>query len=531
MSQEKEAQKKFHKTHEDNELEKVIALENKIKVLDDIVYKTGQSVQTMNMLNRNYKTSFVKLEFLKKAQRANPRLYDIGCYNDNLSLMLAPESDETIRLAQESRSKLSDLIRPFDYKNLNNLYDLFIPQREKSPEQRYFSESFEALQQHAIDLELALQQCQEQIKNDKAFKENQSKVFLKEREQYFEIQDLKAQLQDKGIAIGSRSTDLYSITLQDTSTPNPICLMAKASSLKQLQSAYLLRLFTVIPSTCRKTPFQSSTWPGEKPSVKFLQIFGSLCYIVRYGENLDKMKEQDTPPLNIQTTPETTIQAPTQGPTVANNENIIQAETNKEYAQVDKDEFINIFSTPLNGEATDGLSWRNLNNMVGDFSIAKVWDCIRPRSNEIEWYHVVWFANQIPLHAILLWLVLKRKLKTQDTLRHWDVWEHLQQFTYISNISSDLNSIVGFITPLAKMRTIRSVIFKLVFAASSYFIWQERNNRLFNKTKRTHDQLIEIVKNNVRLKLLTCSFKKTANGQLLFDIWKLPESLMRSNHP
>ncbi|GKE02637.1 hypothetical protein Tco_1390620 [Tanacetum coccineum] len=38
-------------------------------------------------------------------------------------------------------------------------------------------------------------------KNDKVFKENQSKEFLKEREQYFEIQDLKAQLQDKGIAI------------------------------------------------------------------------------------------------------------------------------------------------------------------------------------------------------------------------------------------------------------------------------------------------------------------------------------------
>ncbi|GJQ91849.1 retrovirus-related pol polyprotein from transposon TNT 1-94 [Tanacetum coccineum] len=66
--------------------------------------------------------------------------------------------------------------------------------------------SFEALQQHAIDLELALQQCQEQIKNDKAFKENQSKVFLKEREQYFEIQDLKAQLQDKGIVIKVIST-------------------------------------------------------------------------------------------------------------------------------------------------------------------------------------------------------------------------------------------------------------------------------------------------------------------------------------
>ncbi|GJS48771.1 hypothetical protein Tco_0598892 [Tanacetum coccineum] len=63
------------------------------------------------------------------------------------------------------------------------------------------SKSFEVLQQHAINLELALQQCQEQIKNDKAFKENQSNVFLKEREQYFEIQDLKAQLQEKNVAL------------------------------------------------------------------------------------------------------------------------------------------------------------------------------------------------------------------------------------------------------------------------------------------------------------------------------------------
>ncbi|GJV55001.1 retrovirus-related pol polyprotein from transposon TNT 1-94 [Tanacetum coccineum] len=68
---------------------------------------------------------------------------------------------------------------------------------------RKMSKSFEALQKHAINLELDLQQCKEKIKNDKSFKENQSNVFLKEREQYFEIQDLKAQLQDKGIAINS----------------------------------------------------------------------------------------------------------------------------------------------------------------------------------------------------------------------------------------------------------------------------------------------------------------------------------------
>nr|GFB99360.1 integrase, catalytic region, zinc finger, CCHC-type, peptidase aspartic, catalytic [Tanacetum cinerariifolium] len=61
--------------------------------------------------------------------------------------------------------------------------------------------SFESVQKLAINLELELQQCKEKIKNDTSFKVNKSKDFCKEREQYFEIQDLKAQLQDKGIAI------------------------------------------------------------------------------------------------------------------------------------------------------------------------------------------------------------------------------------------------------------------------------------------------------------------------------------------
>nr|GEY66970.1 hypothetical protein [Tanacetum cinerariifolium] len=139
LSQQKEAQIKLYKTREDKELDKVIALENKFKVLDNIVYKTGQSVQTMNMLNNKCRTSFEKPEFLKKAQRANPRLYDIGCYSDNIALMLAPESDEVIRLEKESRSKLSDLIRPFDYDKLNNLYDSLKSQLE-TPKTQFLNE-------------------------------------------------------------------------------------------------------------------------------------------------------------------------------------------------------------------------------------------------------------------------------------------------------------------------------------------------------------------------------------------------------
>nr|GFA37281.1 integrase, catalytic region, zinc finger, CCHC-type, peptidase aspartic, catalytic [Tanacetum cinerariifolium] len=40
------------------------------------------------------------------------------------------------------------------------------------------------------------------------------------------IRDLKG----NDLLTSSRGTDLYSITLQDTTSPNPICLMAKATS-------------------------------------------------------------------------------------------------------------------------------------------------------------------------------------------------------------------------------------------------------------------------------------------------------------
>ncbi|GJW89096.1 retrovirus-related pol polyprotein from transposon TNT 1-94 [Tanacetum coccineum] len=249
MSQQKEAQKKFYKTHEDKELEKVITLENKIKVLDDIVYKTGQSVQIMNMLNRNCKTSFVKPEFLKKAQRANPGLYDI----------VYTKHDEVTNLQ-------CDYLEALD--KCQNLQEELSKRNDNVGNQKYneISRSFVKLEQHLISLEIALQQCKQQLKNDKVSKDERksvetkfekpliwfkgmslSKWFIVEglnhnlffvgqfcdadlevafRKSTCYIRDLKG----NDLLTGSRGSYLYSITLQDTTSPNPICLMAKATS-------------------------------------------------------------------------------------------------------------------------------------------------------------------------------------------------------------------------------------------------------------------------------------------------------------
>nr|GEX41455.1 integrase, catalytic region, zinc finger, CCHC-type, peptidase aspartic, catalytic [Tanacetum cinerariifolium] len=140
------------------------------------------------------------------------------------------------------------------------------------------------------------------------------------------IHDLKG----NDLLTASRGTDLYSITLQDTSSPNPICLMAKATSsqawlwhrcishlnfdtinllskndivigLPQLKFVKDHLCSSSIATTCftqnrslviprhEKTPYHIIN--DRKPSVKYFHIIGSLCYIVRDGENLDKMKE------------------------------------------------------------------------------------------------------------------------------------------------------------------------------------------------------------------------------------------------
>ncbi|GJT59732.1 hypothetical protein Tco_1003265 [Tanacetum coccineum] len=100
------------------------------------------------------------------------------------------------------------------------------------------SRSFAKLEKHSISLELALQQCQEQMKNDTVCKEKASNVFLKEREQYFEgylmtsnniyfIASFIPLIMEYLMNISKRRTfwslneDILKITILTTNTPYP----------------------------------------------------------------------------------------------------------------------------------------------------------------------------------------------------------------------------------------------------------------------------------------------------------------------
>nr|GFA71661.1 hypothetical protein [Tanacetum cinerariifolium] len=139
LTQQKVAQIKLYKTREDKDIEKVIDLENKVKVLDNIVYKTGQS----NMLNNKCRTSFVKPGYLKKAKQAIPRLEYFYADHMNAILGVYTELDEVTNLQ-------------CDYLELLQKCECLETELSKSTK---ISKSFESVQKHAINLELELQQC------------------------------------------------------------------------------------------------------------------------------------------------------------------------------------------------------------------------------------------------------------------------------------------------------------------------------------------------------------------------------------
>ncbi|GKA34668.1 integrase, catalytic region, zinc finger, CCHC-type containing protein [Tanacetum coccineum] len=154
------------KEKEAKNIDKEIALEKKVKELDNIVYKMGQSTQTVHMLmkpqvfyDKNLKQAlgFQNSFYLKKAQQIRPMLYDDTVIAKETNVISIVDSEETLILEEESRFKMhlkqSDPIvlekkvniKPVYYAILNQLSEdfskQFVPQIELSAEQAFWLKS------------------------------------------------------------------------------------------------------------------------------------------------------------------------------------------------------------------------------------------------------------------------------------------------------------------------------------------------------------------------------------------------------
>ncbi|GKE69511.1 homeodomain-like protein [Tanacetum coccineum] len=206
----------------------------------------------------------------------------------------------------------------------------------------------------------------------------------------------------------------------------------------------------------------------------------------------------------------------------------------------------------LDNNRPDCIRWCDSKGNMDDFSVKLAWEELRPRGNEVLWFHIVWFAHCIPRHAFHFWLVMRRSLKTQDKLRPWDVapnkalsslrcllcglqmdshehlffecgfsakvWYLIRNYEDMDLVCPKLDEIMMWLQPLANKRTFKAVMGKLLFVASSYYIWRERNNRLFKNARRTPEEIRDLII------VIVFGFKNVIRVQNLLALWKMPSS-------
>nr|GEZ51688.1 hypothetical protein [Tanacetum cinerariifolium] len=276
--QQKDARIKLYKTREDKELEKVIELENKVKVLDNILYKTGQSVQTMNMLNNKCRTSFVKPEYLKKAKQVNPRLD-----GENLDKM-KEKGNECIFVGYSNQLKA--------YRVFNKITRVIM----ESIHVNFDELPLMASDQNSSD---PAPECQTMALNHDSLSpiiQRQGKVTQADR-----------------TVTTSNELDLLFSPMFDE----------------------------LLNGSSKDVSKSSAVFVADAPN----------------------QRQQLTTPLTNHTTPAPTCQILTSAPTVISPENINQAETHAENDQVADDEFINIFSTPVQDQGETSSRHVDSSNM------------------------------------------------------------------------------------------------------------------------------------------------------------------------
>nr|XP_043611422.1 uncharacterized protein LOC122583015 [Erigeron canadensis] len=197
----------------------------------------------------------------------------------------------------------------------------------------------------------------------------------------------------------------------------------------------------------------------------------------------------------------------------------------------------------------DRTVWKDLDGVEQEFSVSEVWNDVRYKQDKVPWVNSVWFSTCVPRHAFHLWLVFHNKLKTQDRLKAWEVgsatnlnlmccpfcqkgidsrshlffqcsfslqvWGQIKHMANMSAVVESWDSIARWLISRSSstQNSAESVIARLLVAAASYFLWLERNSRLFSNTKCSEAQVREKIMTTVRLKLLSLKFKATSSNR------------------
>ncbi|KAK9073019.1 hypothetical protein SSX86_007341 [Deinandra increscens subsp. villosa] len=175
---------------------------------------------------------------------------------------------------------------------------------------------------------------------------------------------------------------------------------------------------------------------------------------------------------------------------------------------------------------SDKILWV-VGHTVAEFSASLALDSIRLQLPRVPWAKMVWFSQCIPKHAFHLWLLMKNRLLTQDIILK--VWDKIRQKLGFRATPPMWSSIIEEVCQNANLKSFDSVVGRLGIAVASYFVWQERNNRLFRNQTRPPDILTDQILATIRYRLCSLKFRRSALVEARLASWDIQDSEVLDN--
>ena len=181
-------------------------------------------------------------------------------------------------------------------------------------------------------------------------------------------------------------------------------------------------------------------------------------------------------------------------------------------------------------DVPDHYVWKG--HSSGIFSIDSAWDILRARRPASSVHHLLWFPGHIPKHSVILWLASLHRLHTMDRLQRHGViaspecvlcgsaaeshehlffgcafssivWRDITAKTLMTWPPFTWDSLIQWASlHLLCRRDLRQILARLVLSATVYFLWYERNNRVFHQRRRFRWEIIAEISDYIRSRLL-----------------------------
>ncbi|GJZ85987.1 hypothetical protein Tco_0657597 [Tanacetum coccineum] len=101
------------------------------------------------------------------------------------------------------------------------------------------------------------------------------------------------------------------------------------------------------------------------------------------------------------------------------------------------------------------------------------------------------------------------------------IWESLKMKVELSNTGNDWQDIVSSMAARNCSNNIKSILQRITLSTVVYYVWQERNARIFTQDKRDTETLLKIVTESIRMHLMSLGVKRSYQVEKVAKVWEV----------